>query len=251
MSDTEKERDSWGMIQQSPGHVAFAIFLMFLAIASLAVTCRHAGFFVAGVTDVYLALLIWIAVCKSSNRTKRPFDLDVPYRGPALWVLLFALTSLVCATAATYPEVGYASPRSLAVYKSFITIAGFSYDISSVAVAWTQASAATAWTQAVQLTGGILLLLVAFPILLSRISWDSSDYTSVVFNGIQIQLPTGSKKAVQVTGNEFTWSGHKLNFVDAGSEKVVQYVDGSGATKNLTSGGVIKLNADGTCSPTG
>jgi len=237
MATADGNLNSLGMVRQSPKHLAVAVLLTALAAAALRARSSMVGTVIAILMDCYLALLIWVAVCKSSGRQKLLFEL--PYRGPALWILLLALTCLVTASAATYPEVADALPRLSALYTSFISIASFSYDLASPTTAKD--------TQVLQLSSGILLLLAAFPILLSRITWDSmSDLTSVQFNGVLIHLPKGSKETVVVTGNELTWSGQPHKFVATLRDKVVQCQWDSQESKPVTARTVIRLNADGT-----
>ena len=240
MATADQKLNSLGMFKQSPWHILFAASMAALGAAALVARCGLFGVLIAVVMDGYLAFLIWVAVCKSSGR-KKPL-LDLPYRGPALWVLLLALTCVVTASAATYPEIADGLPRLRAVYRSFMSIASFSYDLP--------ASATTDWTQVLQLSSGILLLLTGFPILLSRISeWDSSsDLASVHFNGVLIQLPKGSQETVVVTGNEFKWSGQQRKFVATLQDNVVECECDGQERKGLPEGTVIQLNADGSCS---
>ena len=243
MATADDNLNSLGMVKQSPRHLKFAAIVTVLAAVALGAQSRLFGTVIAVVMDGYLALLIWVAVCKSSGR--KNMRLELPYRGPALWVLLLALTSLVAASAATYPEVADASPRLHALYTSFITIASFSYDLSSATTPATPKG-----TQVLQLASGILLLLAGFPILLSRISeWDSSsNVTSVHFNGVLIQLPKGSQETVVVTGNKFAWCGQPHKFVATLREGVVECQCEGQELKKLSGGTVIQLKADGTYS---
>src|SRR6266480_4570613 len=206
MNTADSHLDSFGMVMQSPRHCLVALLLAGLAVGAFLGHSWMAGAVVAAAMDVYLALLVWTAICKSSRRRKRL--LDLPYRGPALWILLLALICLVSATASTYRGVGGHTPSGLeALYASFMSIASFSYD--------PRVEAPDKATQVLQLASGILLLLTAFPILLSRVSdWkDSNERTSVNFNGVVISLPSGYHEIGAIVENEFSWASPHGRFV--------------------------------------
>jgi len=113
------------------------------------------------VTDGYLALLLWCCACMSAEVPQQPWP-GLPERRPAILVLLFALVALVTGFGSLYLLTRPLASPLQAAFVSFMNIAGFAYSYERD-YGWLDKA-----VQAAQLSSGILLLLCALPILVSR-----------------------------------------------------------------------------------
>ena len=193
-------------VSESPGQILVACGLALAG--SLVLGLRGiAGVWVVAwavvaVTDVYLILLLWSAANKSSpSRETWP---GLPYRQSALIILPLVLGALVCAFAALYLDATLPKSRLGAAYFSFVNLATFTYDQNSLTTRLTK------WIAAAQLGSGLLLLICAFPLLVSRLATFPDDVKGVAvkqltFNGCKILLRDGDDARITIEENKLTW----------------------------------------------
>ena len=148
-----------------------------------------------GLTDIYLLRMLWC--CASLSAGKGYTWPGVPGRQSAVGVVLLLSASLTLGFARfTYDAVpNYSRPDAL--YDSFVRLTSFTYTEST----------GKAWPQGLQLLSGIILLLCAIPIVISRITdLDRSDdiapasgvkvaMNEVRVSGTTVSLPAGFSAA--------------------------------------------------------
>ncbi len=187
---------SLATLKKSPGHTAFSFALAGLGWLVLYLGMPDCAIAVIVVADLYLALMIWCAATLSSGCAETwP---GVPYRHPALFILLFVFASLVLAAAALYRDAQPTLTAPHAAFVSFVNLATFTYGDSG-------ATAGPHGIQSLQLSSGILLLLCAFPLLISRFADFGPHLGEITFNGCRVILPGGPSAKVTVSGLNLSW----------------------------------------------
>jgi hypothetical protein len=156
--------DSLKFIFRSPRHLCFSVLLAIIAAVVVALpSWPHLGWGLIVVTDVYLVLLLWCASIQSAHR--RETWPRLPYRESAVFVLPMVFIALVLAFAALLRNYTHGHLTYLgATYVSLINFGSFTYDASEAT------SHTLRFTIAAQLLNGILLLICALPLLVSRLT---------------------------------------------------------------------------------
>ncbi len=172
------------LLKESHGHLAFSLAMAVAGSAELWLAPGIPPLLIVLITDGYLALLLWCCACMSAADPQEPWP-GLPERRPAILVLLFALVALVTGFASLYLSTRNPAPASplQAAYVSFMNIAGFGYDPEHD-YGWRDKA-----VQAAQLSSGILLLLCALPILVSRFADNYRKSTLPVSSGPQLVPP--------------------------------------------------------------
>jgi hypothetical protein len=180
--DNTRRTSLWRSIRyawRSPKHVGFSILLMVVATVALHLTCWPLGAVTFVVADAYLGLLLWCATVQSAH--KRETWPGLPMRESAVVVVPLMFVTLVLAFAAIYdnwtPDI---HSKFGSVYRSLINLASFTYDTNSAS------SRPLKTAMAAQLLSGVLLLICALPLLVSRLTDldtpDAPKWTAVRFS---------------------------------------------------------------------
>ena len=226
----------------SPWHVGFAFVLAVLGGLTLwAETQPIWPLIVIILADSYLILVLWCAAYQSSTGTETWPGL--PYRQPAVVILAFVLSALVFAFGALYlNRVDEINSRSAAAYFSFVNLVTFASDHSKLQ--------SGKWIVALQLASGVLWLIGAFPLVVSRLADFGGGVKNITFNGCTILLPDSSDATVAITGDKFEWTLAKKK--NRAKEKKVIAEGPSGQVK-ITGVDIIEdaklvvIKSDGEC----
>jgi len=222
---------------RSPIHFGFAVGLAVFGGATL---WLRLGSFAAGLVvflaDAYLLLMLWSAASRSPTGEETLPRL--PYKETAVVIFPSTLLALVFAFGALYLNTvgGFTSARA-AAYFSFVNLATFTYDPIILNTSCAKAIAAC------QIASGVLLLICAVPLLVSRLADFGGGVKNLNYNGCEIFLPDSSGARVTITGGTFTWMG---------AEKTVKAIyDGRQVTVECTrtcpDATLLVISSDGQC----
>ena len=199
----------------SPRHFVFALAVLALGIVALFVP-RHYVLpaIVVALCDGYIASMLWIAACASQARYQGRRDElreRLPYLTTALVALPALALALMTAFAALYIETeGVRSTtrllasRSDALYFSAVTIATLGYGD------FAPQTGPAKFIVVVELASGILLLVGALPLLISRMASFGGDGAVaegrlITFEGLRIALPAATNGEIAIADGTFTW----------------------------------------------
>lgn len=228
---------SLAALKKSPGHTAFSFTLAALGWLVLYLDGVGCAVAVIVLADLYLALMIWSAATLSSESPETwP---GVPYRHPALFVLLFVFVSLVLAAAALYRDVQPTLTATQAAFVSFVNLATFTYGDSG-------ATPGAHGIQSLQLFSGIVLLLCAFPLLISRLGDFGPHLGEITFNGCRVILPGGPAAKVTLSGLNLSWQTAKLAIKVQHTPPTSYSVTLAPVEESSTPTHVLVINGDGT-----
>jgi|HubBroStandDraft_2_1064218.scaffolds.fasta_scaffold01750_5 ABC-type glucose/galactose transport system permease subunit len=159
----------------SPGHFAVALALSAFGILSL---WNHQRYVVPIVvilgTDLYIGAMLWKAACVSQGvlNADKMFPKYIPYRTTALVMLLMLAIALISAFAGLYIETNSVHSSTLptedlrnpidAIYFSVVTITTLGYGD------FLPYGTLARMIVVGELASGVLLLIGAFPLLISR-----------------------------------------------------------------------------------
>ncbi len=210
----------------SPLHLIAAVLLAVLGIGALYIH-KKASFPAAlvwglpvgviVVADGYIALILWIAACVSQGTNKlRRF---LPHRTTALLMLLMFAIALILSFAGLYIEtnsIKAAADKAVlstvtdAIYFSVVTITTLGYGD------FTPQSTCAKYIVISELASGILLLIGALPLVVSRLSNlgdDAADQTRAVdkkgreitFHALKISFPKRDDDELTINDSTLAW----------------------------------------------
>jgi uncharacterized membrane protein YuzA (DUF378 family) len=181
------------------GHLVFAAVAALLGALVLWQHLVYFAFVVIGFADLYLILMLLSAAAKSSPKRQETWP-GLPRKLPALLILPCESLALVCAFGAVYLNtVSGINSRLDAAYFSFVNLATFTYDTSVLTTSRSKAIAV------VQIASGLLLLICAIPLLVSRLADFGGGLKNLTFNGCKIVMPDSGDAEVTIAGDVFKW----------------------------------------------
>lgn len=199
VSTTSRITKSWqSILLESKWHLGFAAVMALSGWLMLFLRLGYCAGVVVGLTDLYLITVLWSAASWSSRGIETWPRL--PGKGAAVLIFACTLLALVFGFGALYFEtVMNAECTSSAAYCSFVNLATFSYDPKT----FITPSGKT--TATIQLASGLLLLICALPLLVSRLADFGGGVRSLTFNGCRVFLPHSPDAEVTIKGASFEW----------------------------------------------
>jgi hypothetical protein len=201
----------------SPPHLVFALSVLALGIVALFVPLHYVLPAIAvALSDGYIGLMLWFAACASQARYQLRQD-ELRERLPHLTTALVALPALALAlmtafaglyieTAGVRSAAQRLESRSDALYFSAVTIATLGYGD------FAPQTRPAKFIVVVELASGILLLVGAVPLLISRMASFGGQGAvegarHITFEGLRIVLPAPTQGEITIAGGTFTWRG--------------------------------------------
>jgi hypothetical protein len=190
-------KDSWGHLLTG-GLLVVAAYVVLVQTAPPVPLASG----IIAIVNGYLALMLWCTASLSAGRGELwPY---LPNRKAACLLLPLLLFAQVLAFAAIYVghvQAGNATIRepSVAAYRSFLNLTTLTYDgvLNSA-----NGDRIAFW----QVVSGLLLIICAFPLLVSRLSmFGGAGLRRIEFNGCPIFLPDSEEAKASMTRNEFKW----------------------------------------------
>jgi len=204
-------------VYSAPGHFAFALAALGLGVVCLFVPSHYVlPLIVVALTDGYIASILWIVAVASQQRyqgTKGGLREWLPHPTTAFVMLPTLALALMTAFAELYIETaGVQSStqrletRSDALYFSAVTITTLGYGD------FAPRSGSAKFFVVVELSSGILLLVGAVPLLISRMAnFDEARAAEggrdIVFETLRITLPAAGDGEITIVGGTLTWRG--------------------------------------------
>lgn len=186
-------------------HLWLAVLLAIFGYIMFCADIRYGAHVVIFLVDVYLISLIWCCTCGSSGEPSTYPGL--PDRKHAFFMLPFIFVALVFAFGALYLNTVVTDCQTKAAivshfdaaYASLSNFATFTYESNAFSTRPAKVIAAA------QIASGILLLICAFPLFISRIANFGGGMKQITFNNCKIFLPDTEGATVTIDDNSFKW----------------------------------------------